>query len=357
MYLTRCFMGVAAGAAGMVLLVGCADAHTLLNKMNGPDSRAELPVETGARDVVHTALDEKTYPVRLSVEGLVRGPDDALDGVRLDDGLKGKVPYYLTYEVTNTGKKEIPDPYEVFRNLTVTGTDWLPGTQVHLSGDTGRASAFCKDSAPDTLAPGASYTSCGTYMLAEDVGVMAVTHLSGGGMIGPASQVTTWPVEGGFAEAAADVAAQGDAITVRWDAGTSDGGVVELPATLESVREGSPDDLAGTVFDDAEPHRTPYYVTISYLNPGETDLPVGQSDSVRVITEGGQQIGGIPRSFADGLDIAACPSGEDESVIPPGGTVEQCTIYLTADGDEPFVVGFEVAGEEAGLTGWRAEVS
>ncbi|MFD6421314.1 hypothetical protein [Streptomyces sp. NPDC060198] len=324
--------------------------------MNGPDHRAELPVETGARDVVHTAIDEKTYPIRLSVEGLVRGSDDALDGVRLGDGLKGKVPYYLTYEVTNTGKKEIPAPYEVFRNLTVTGTDWLPGTQVRLTGGTARASASCEDSAPDTLAPGASYTSCGTYMLTKGVGVMAVTHLVGGG-IGPASQVTTWPVEGGFAEAAEDVAAQGDAITVRWDAGKEDGGIVELPATLESVRKGSPDDLAGTVFDGAELHRTPYYVTISYRNPGETDLSAGQADSVRVITEGGQQIGGIPRSFADGLDIDACPSEEGEDVIPPGGTVEECTVYLTADGDEPFVVGFQVAGEEEGLTGWRAKVS
>lgn len=50
------------------------------------------------------------------------------------------------------------------------------------------------------------------------------------------------------------------------------------------------------------------------------------------------------------------PKDEVGSTVPPGGTVEQCTVHLAADGDEPFAVGFEDA-DEGDLTGWRADVS
>lgn len=342
-----------AGTAAIALLTGCARAQSLVAESTRASSPGtKLPVQTGARDVVHTAVNGKSYGIRLAVKGLVRASEDVLDGVRLEGDLKGKVPYYLTYEVTNTDKKKIPHTYEVFRNLALTGTDWAPGNQVITSG-AGRAR--CDDSAPDALAPGDSYTSCGTYMLPKGVGVMTVTHTAGGGFITPAAHVTSWPVDGGLVAASKEMAVQGDTIAVRYDAG-EDHGVVELPATLKSVRKGSKADLAGLEPDDDKRHRIPYYVTISYRNPGKSDLYAGQSNSVRVLTEGGQQLGGVPAFETWGLDIAACPPDGDGASVPPGRSVTQCTVHFAADGDEPVAVGFENA-DRGDLTGWRAHAS
>ncbi|MFF3215378.1 hypothetical protein ACFYYB_32640 [Streptomyces sp. NPDC002886] len=311
-------------------------------------------MKTGARDVIHTSIDEKEYPVRLAVKSLVRGSEKDLQGVRVEGDLEGKVPHYLTYEVTNTGKEAIPHAYEVFRNLALTGTDWAPGTQVSMS-----ASELCQDTSPDTLAPGASYTSCGMYMVAKDVGAMSVVHTAGGGFITPAKQVASWPVGGGLATASKDMANAGDTIAVRWDAGKQNGGVLELPATLKSVKKGSPADLAklGLKLDDEQRLRTPYYVTISYRNPGKSDLysPLLPS-SIRLLTEGGQQIGGVPAQLLDGPGITACPSQQDQTMVAPGRSVTQCSIHLTADGDAPVAVGFEDA-DEGDLSGWRATTS
>ncbi|MFD3656130.1 hypothetical protein [Streptomyces sp. NPDC058620] len=339
------------GATGIALLVGCAGVQGVVRSKGSPASGTELPVETGAREVVHTAQGGKTYGIRLAVKGLVRASEDALDGVRLEGDLKGKIPHYLTFEVTNTGKKKIPYAYEVFRNLALTGTDWMPGAQVN-----GIASSPCEDSAPDALAPGDSYTSCGTYMVSKGVGVMAVTHTAGGGFISPADQVASWPVDGGLAAASKEMAAQGDTIAVRWDAGEEKGGILELPATLKSVRKGSPADLAGAELDEDQRDRIPYFVTITYRNTGKADLYPGQASSVRVLTEGAQQIGGAPTFAFDGLEIATCPSGATGEMAPPGGRLTQCTVHLLADGDAPAAVGFENA-DEGELTGWRTHVS
>ncbi|MEU9134753.1 hypothetical protein AB0D33_02075 [Streptomyces sp. NPDC048404] len=96
-------------------------------------------------------------------------------------------------------------------------------------------------------------------------------------------------------------------------------------------------------------------MTISYRNPGKTDLCSGQA-SVRVLTAGGQQIGGAPALVIDGPDIAACPSAGAGDMVPPGGRVTRCTVHLLADGDEPVGVGFEDA-DEGDLSVWRAHVS
>ncbi|MEU6390195.1 hypothetical protein [Streptomyces sp. NPDC046939] len=350
---------LAGATAALSLLVGCAGgqgAHRSVAPEDGPAaSRTRLPVRTGAEDVVHTALNEKTYGIRLAVKSLVRGSRDDLDGVRVSGELKGKIPYYLTYEVTNTGTKKIPAAYEVFRNLALIGTDWTPAAQVESIGS-GIASP-CPDTSPDALAPGDSYTTCGTYMMTKGVGAMTVTHSAGAGFITPADGVAAWPVDGGLATASKELARQGDTIAVRWDAGKDDGGVLELPATLKYVREGDPADLAGLGLDEDQEGRVPYYVAISYRNTGGKDLYPGQSTSVRLLTASGQQLGGAPGHLLDRPEVTGCPKADlSDTWAAPGATVTQCTVHLAAKGDEPVAVGFEQAGEEE-FTGWRARVS
>lgn len=332
----------------MVLLAGCADTQgSVVDAKGGSSSGTELPVQTGARDVVHTSVDEKEYPIRLAVKSLVRGSEADLKGVRVEGDLKDRIPYYLTYEVTNTGKSEIPQPDEVFRNLALTGTDWVPGKQAGMSG-----LDLCEDSAPDKLAPGATYTTCGMYMLPKDVDAMTVAHTAGRGFITPAKQVTSWPVEGGLDTASKNMANVGDTVAVRWDAG-KEGGVLELPATLKSVRKGKPGDLngLGLTLDAEQKLRTPYYVTISYRNPGKTSLYAAMlPSSVRLLTQGAQQLGGVPTQLLDKPGITGCPAGE--SNIPPSGSITQCSIHLAANSDTPAAVGFRDA-DENNLTGWR----
>ncbi|MGQ4381023.1 hypothetical protein ACN6K9_004936 [Streptomyces sp. SAS_267] len=133
----------------------------------------------------------------------------------------------------------------------------MPGTQVTTSGGfgTAHASVPCEDSAPDALAPGDSFTSCGTYMTAKDVSVMSVTHTLGGGFISPADQVTFWPVDGGLATAEKEMAAQGDTIAVRWDTGAGAGDLVPpggrvTQRTVHLLADG--DEPVGIGFEDAD---------------------------------------------------------------------------------------------------------
>ncbi|MBQ1100129.1 hypothetical protein KBY55_29725 [Streptomyces sp. b94] len=271
----------------------------------------------------------------------------------MDEELKGMVPHYLTFEVTNTGPRKLPDAYMVDNNFALNGTDWERGEEVYLSGGRPDGSDLpCADTAPETLAPGDSYDTCVTYALPEGVGVLSLSHIADG-YLDEGGAVATWPVEGGLKAASAELAEPGDIVRVRWD--DREDGVLELPATLVSVRRGSAADLAGLDLDLNENERrgVPYYVSVTYTNPGPEDLYADQSDRVRLLTEGGRQIQG---KTAFGLDtrIPGCPSDWVARMIPPGDSVTECSIHLVTDEDDkPFAVGFAEA-DRPGLVTWRA---
>ncbi|MGA5194084.1 hypothetical protein [Streptomyces exfoliatus] len=237
-----------------------------------PASWTDLPVRTGARDVVHTHSGHRSYEVRITVKSLVRGSEEDMRGARVNGELKGMVPHYLTFEVTNTGRKEIPAGYMVDGNLALNGTDWTRGKEVYVSGGRpGGVDLPCADTAPTTPAPGDSYDTCVTHVLPDGVGVPSLTH-NADGYLDEGGAVATWPVEGGLKAASAGLAEPGKRVRVRWN--TPEDGVLELPATLTSVRRGSAADLAGLDLDLNENERrgVPYYVSVTYTNTGPKDL-------------------------------------------------------------------------------------
>lgn len=344
-------------AAAIPLFVGCTGEQspggTVEQAAERPASWTDLPVRTGARDVVHTDTDHRSYAVRITVKSLVRGSEEDMRGARVDKELKGMVPHYLGFEVTNTGRTRIPAAYMVDSGFALNGTDWARGEKVHVSG--GRADGVdlpCADTAPKTLAPGDSYDTCVTYALPEGVGVLSLTH-NADGYLDEGGAVATWPVEGGLKAASAGLADPGDLVRVRWD--TDEDGVLELPATLKSVRRGSTADLAGLDLglNEKERRGVPYYVSVTYTNTGPKDLYADQADRVRLLTEGGRQIRGKTPFVLD-TKIPGCPSDWVARTVPPGDSVTECSIHLvTDDGDKPFAVGFAEAGRP-GPVAWRA---
>ncbi|MFJ8134318.1 hypothetical protein [Streptomyces hydrogenans] len=96
-------------------------------------------------------------------------------------------------------------------------------------------------------------------------------------------------------------------------------------------------------------------MTVAYTNPGPGNLYTDQAGHVRLLTENGRQIPG-KTLFSVGTAIPGCPSDWAARMIPPGGSVKECSIHLLTDGnDTPFAVGFAQAGH-AGLATWRAPV-
>ncbi|MET8741896.1 hypothetical protein [Streptomyces sp. NPDC004728] len=349
----------AMSAAAIPLLAGCAGEQgaggAVERAAERPASWTDLPVRTGARDIVHTDTDHRSYAVRITVKSLVRGSENDMRGARADKELKGMVPHYLSFEVTNTGRERIPAAYMVDSNFALNGTDWARGEEVSVSGGRpGGVDLPCADTAPKTLAPGDSYNTCVTYALPEGVGVLSLTH-NADGYLDEGGAVATWPVEGSLEAASAGLAEPGDLVRVRWDA--REDGVLELPATLVSVRRGSAADLAGLDLDLNEKERrgVPYYVSVTYTNTGPKDLYADQADRVRLLTEGGRQIQGKTPFVLD-TKIPGCPSDWVARTIPPGDSVTECSIHLvTDDGDKPFAVGFAEAGRP-GLVAWRARL-
>ncbi|MEU6341227.1 hypothetical protein ABZ883_09805 [Streptomyces sp. NPDC046977] len=337
--------------AAIPLLAGCTGEQDAGGAVERPASWTNLPVRTGARDVVHTDTKHRSYEVRITVKSLVRGSEEDMRGARVDEELQDLVPHYLTFEVANIGRKTIPAASMVDSHFALNGTDWARGEKVWISG--GRPGGIdlpCADTAPKTLAPGDSYTTCVTYALPEGVGVLSLTH-NADGYLDEGGAVAAWPVEGGLEAASAGLAEPGDIIPVQWDA--REDGVLELPATLVSVRRGSPADLARLDLDLNENERRgiPYYASVTYTNTGSKDLYTDQAGQVRLLTESGRQIPG-KTPFVRDTKIPGCPSDWVARTIPPGGSVTECSVHLvTDDGDKPFAVGFKEAGRP-GLVAW-----
>ncbi|MEU8757784.1 hypothetical protein [Streptomyces sp. NPDC048659] len=350
--LTACVGGGAPGAGAAGEKPGGA-AESGAGPSERPAAWTDLPVRAGTRDAVHKDTDQRVYQVRITVESLVRGSAEDMRGAQVDEELKGTVPHYVGYQVTNTSRKQIPASYMVGSGFALNATDWTRGEEIRISGGRpGGGDLPCSDTAPKTLPPGASFRSCAAFTLPAGVGVLSVTHHTDG-TFATGGPIASWPVEGGVRAASAGLAGPGETLLVRWR--DIDRGVLELPATPVSVRRGDPADLAGLDLglDPHERRGVPYYVLIRYTNPGPGKLYPSQAGDVRLLTEGGRQIAGKTPFLFRGK-IPGCPSDWVARLVPAGGDVTQCSIHmLPDDGDKPLAVGFAEA-DRTGLVTWRA---
>ncbi|WP_327178690.1 hypothetical protein OG599_27740 [Streptomyces sp. NBC_01335] len=313
-------------------------------------------MRTGTQDVVYTNTDHQSFPARITVKSLVRGSEKDMRG-DVDEGLDGMVPHYVTLKITNTGRKEIPKAYMVGSDVALNATDFTQAEKVSVSGGRpGGGDLPCADTAPETLEPGKSYDTCLTYALPESAGVLSLTH-SADGFLDAGGAVAIWPVRGGLDAASAGLADPGQKVSLRWDA--REDGILELPATLVSVTRGSTADLARLDLVDLnknEQRGVPYYVAVTYTNPGPSNLYLDQAHHVYLLSEGGRQIQGkIP--FGVKTEIPGCPADWVATMVSPGDSVTECSVHMVTDeSDKPFAVGF-METDRPRLVTWRAPLS
>ncbi|WP_282083423.1 hypothetical protein [Streptomyces tendae] len=74
----------ATGMAAISLLAGCAGDQgaggAVEQAADRPASWTDLPVRTGARSVVYTDTEHRSYKVRIRVRSLVRGSEEDMRG-------------------------------------------------------------------------------------------------------------------------------------------------------------------------------------------------------------------------------------------------------------------------------------
>ncbi|MFF8313475.1 hypothetical protein [Streptomyces lydicus] len=164
-----------AGAAGtgalLLLAVGCAggDAGRKPGAAESVTPAEPLPMKSTPRRATWTGSDHTAHPLRLTPTRLARGSDSDLSHIRLDDDLKGRVPYYLTFSYTNTGKDTVKN-LSPERNFSVNATDGQAAQAVSLFRSNPLATGSglppgCRESGKSELAAGATSAICQIFML------------------------------------------------------------------------------------------------------------------------------------------------------------------------------------------------
>ncbi|MGD3106519.1 hypothetical protein [Streptomyces sp. YGL11-2] len=308
-----------------------------------------LPMESAARAATWTDTDHKPYPLQLKPTRLARGDQSDLAHIRLDSGLKGKVPYYLTFSYTNTGKETEKGLYPE-RNFSVTGADGQAGQQVSLfrtnplATDSGLPPE-CREPGKAQLAAGETTAECVIFMLSKGQKPANVSYKDDGG------DTLLWQIGGTQGGAAGVLPANKPA-----DAATTDSErhTVTVLATPKSVRAGSLDDLSRFDLNADQKKLIPYYVTVEYKNTGKYDLLPSMNDSLTLTTVSGQQARKMILLDIGGPGVAQCPEATPDKMVKPGATVTECTIHMLPKGDPPASLTFRGNGDGAQPVTWRA---
>ncbi|MFI9051663.1 hypothetical protein [Streptomyces sp. NPDC053427] len=345
-----------AGAAGvgvfMLLAVGCGGA-SMSGKATpkAPDAvhpAKPLPMQTTPQKATWTDSEDTSYPLRIAPTRLARGSDSDLKGVRLDDDLKGKVPYYFTFSYTNTGKGTVNRPSPA-RNISVNGADGQAAQQVSLFSGNPLATSSgmpreCREPGKTTLAPGDSATECEIFMMPKGAQPATVSYKDDG------SDTLLWKVDGPKGGASGGVLPEGKPA----DGGTGDSSSrpVTLRITPKSVRTGSSADLSRFDLNADQKKLVPYYVTMQYRNTGKYDLLPSLNDKVLLRSAGGQEAKKLLLIDIGGPGVPQCPDAVPDKMVKPGATVTVCSIHMMAKGDPPVALVFQ--GEGHPSVTWRA---
>ncbi|WP_234430662.1 hypothetical protein [Streptomyces sp. NRRL F-4489] len=345
-----------AGAAGasllMLLAVGCAGASGGAPKPGASETvrpAEPLPMESAARAATWTGTDHKTHPLRLKPTRLALGHPSDLAHIRLDDDLKGMVPYYLTVSYTNTGKETADNLYPE-RNFTVSGTDGQAGEQVSLFRSNPLATGSglppeCQEAGKAKLAPGETTAVCQIFMLPKGQKPSIVSYKDDGG------DTLLWQIAGTQTGAAGVLPAHKPADAVTTD---SDRRTATVLATPKSVRTGSLADLSRFDLSAEQKKLVPYYVTVEYRNTGTYDLLPSLNDNLVLTSASGQQVRKMLLLDIGGPGVPQCPDAVPDKMVKPGASVTECTIHMLPKGDPPASLTFQGDGDGARPVTWRA---
>ncbi|MFF2805672.1 hypothetical protein ACFVT2_00555 [Streptomyces sp. NPDC058000] len=345
-----------AGAAGasvlMLLAVGCGGAPG--GKASPGASPAvvpakPLPMVSAARTGTWTGSDHKAHPLRLKPTRLALGHPSDLAHIRLDDDLKGLVPYYLTVSYTNTGKDAVSQ-LSPQRNFSLNGVDGQAGQQVSLFRTDPLATSNglppeCQESGKAELAAGETAAFCQIFMLPKGLKPGNVSYKDDGG------DTLLWQVGGAQQGARGVLPAHQPADAVTTD---SDRRTATVLATPKRVRTGSLADLSRFDLNADQKKLVPYYVTVEYRNTGKQDLLPSLNDSLVLSGASGQQARKMLLLDIGGPGVSQCPEAVPDKMLKPGATVTACTIHMLPKGDPPASLTFQGSGDGAQPVTWRA---
>ncbi|MFE7312760.1 hypothetical protein ACFU7T_06575 [Streptomyces sp. NPDC057555] len=341
------------GASALMLLaVGCGGPSGGTARPGASPTAVpatSLLMESAVRAGTWTGTDHKVHPLRLKPTRLALGHPPDLAHIRLDDNLKGMVPYYLTVSYTNTGKSTVSglDPE---RNFSLNGVDGQAGRQLSLFRSNPLATGNglppeCQEAGRTELAAGETSVFCGIFMLPKGRQPGNVSYKDDGG------DTLLWQIGGPQKGTPGVLPAHRPADAVTTD---SERRTATVLATPKSVRTGSPADLRRFDLSAEQKRLVPYYVTVEYRNTGSYDLLPDLNDSLVLKGASGAQARKMLLLDIGGPGVPQCPEAVPHKMVKPGATVTECTIHLLSKGDLPAALTFQGSGDGARPVTWQA---
>lgn len=351
-------------AAGVVVLMlaaaacGGGDPEEGKTSADAPEQAAPVrpvPVEKQQRDIRWSDLKNQSHALRAAPSELARGSEADFKNVRLDENLKGKVPYYLTVSYTNEGKKRLERPSPE-RDFALAAADGKAGEVVSvlssaLSKKSGLPKA-CSKSAPESLEPGGRATVCRIVMMPKNRPPAAVSY-AGRDARGNESDPVIWKAgDGGKGELPSGVLPlKKPAESAVEDA---EGRTVKVRATPRSIRAGKPADLSRFKLDARDKKKVPYYVTVEYRNDGSDKLLPQMNQKTELRAVSGQSARRLTLIDFGGDGVAQCPDAEPDGLVKPKSSVTECSVFMLPKTDSPAALVFTGEGSSAKTVTWQA---
>ncbi|SCK40771.1 hypothetical protein [Streptomyces sp. WMMB 322] len=314
-----------------------------------------VPVEKKQREITWSDREGRSHALRAAPSGLARGSAADFKNVRLEDGLKGKVPYYLTVSYTNESEKRLERPSPE-RDFAVAAADGQAGEVVSvfgsaLSKNSGLPKA-CSRSAPESLEPGGRATVCRIVMMPENRPPAAVSY-TGRDARGDASDPVIWKAGGGGKDELPSgvLPLKKPAESAVEDA---EGRTVEVRATPRSIRKGSIADLGRFELDAGDKKKVPYYVTVAYRNDGSRKLLPQMNQKTELRAVSGQPARRMTLIDFGGDGVSQCPEAEPDGLVKPKSSVTECSVFLLPKTDSPAALVFTGEGDSAKTVTWQA---
>jgi hypothetical protein len=322
---------IAATMTAVALAVGCSDDAGGDGDDTADSSRTD---------------DARAFGEPHEADGLAVTPIDVragtvadLAGVDLDPDEVDDTPYFVRYQVENTGTETIETGVEIASSLSLLGDDDQPLQELAVLGVVDAcAGAF----PPEPFGPGAAYEDCDIFLAPEGTTPTALVSDLGPG--------TTWEVTDedlatpSDGEVGADPLRVGEPFRFPDDGSEAAGTTV----TLVEVTAGTSADLAGVDLAAEERQHTPYYVRLQLQDEDRTprDIERASLDFRRTLVgRDNQPLQPLSLLAPTGsFPLCETPSRADDTGAA-GDVFETCDIFLAPPGTEPAAFQFTYGGQ------------